>query len=146
MPQLISKRYGEIKRKKKARFLSFKWLNCTQTKIKIIINIAENLVKIRKIVGQPGKSGMEIAPRSSFSMIRSGHGNPETSPLCPWVHVPYGLDTEILQQSTCKEVDMYLLKKMDEIRKGYPEIEYVQRNIQQDHIHLVLSFPFRSTA
>ncbi len=40
-----------------------------------------------------------------------------------------------------KGVDKYLLKKMDEIRKIYPEIEYVQRNIQPDHIHLVLSFP-----
>jgi len=40
-----------------------------------------------------------------------------------------------------KGVDEYLLKKMDEIRKVYPEIEYVQRNIQPDHIHLVLSFP-----
>jgi len=40
-----------------------------------------------------------------------------------------------------KGVDEYLLKKMDEIRKLYPEIEYVQRNIQPDHIHLVLSFP-----
>jgi putative transposase len=40
-----------------------------------------------------------------------------------------------------KGVDKYLLKKMDEIRKNYPEIEYVQRNIQPDHIHLVLSFP-----
>ena len=38
-------------------------------------------------------------------------------------------------------VDEYLLKKMDEIRKNYPEIEYVQRNIQPDHVHLVLSFP-----
>lgn len=40
-----------------------------------------------------------------------------------------------------KGVDKYLLKKMDEIRKIYPEIEYVQRNIQPDHVHLVLSFP-----
>ena len=40
-----------------------------------------------------------------------------------------------------KGVDEYLLKKMDEIRKDYPEIEYVQRNIQPDHVHLVLSFP-----
>ena len=38
-------------------------------------------------------------------------------------------------------VDEYLLKKMDEIRKNYPEIEYVQRNIQPDRVHLVLSFP-----
>jgi len=40
-----------------------------------------------------------------------------------------------------KGVDEYLMKKMDEIRKTYPEIEYVQRNIQPDHVHLVLSFP-----
>jgi len=40
-----------------------------------------------------------------------------------------------------KGVDEYLIKKMDEIRKIYPEIEYVQRNIQPDHVHLVLSFP-----
>ena len=40
-----------------------------------------------------------------------------------------------------KGVDEYLLKKMDEISKVYPEIEYVQRNIQPGHIHLVLSFP-----
>jgi len=40
-----------------------------------------------------------------------------------------------------KGVDKYLLKKMDEIRKVYPEIEYVQRNIQPDHVHIVLSFP-----
>ena len=40
-----------------------------------------------------------------------------------------------------KGVDEYLLIKMDEIRKIYPEIEYVQRNIQPDHVHIVLSFP-----
>jgi len=40
-----------------------------------------------------------------------------------------------------KGVDEYLVKRMEEIRKIYPEIEYVQRNIQPDHIHLVLSFP-----
>jgi putative transposase len=40
-----------------------------------------------------------------------------------------------------KGVGEYLMKKMDEIRKRYPEIEYVQRNIQPDHVHLVLSFP-----
>jgi REP element-mobilizing transposase RayT len=33
-----------------------------------------------------------------------------------------------------KGVDEYLTIKMDEIRKRYPEIEYVQRNIQPDHI------------
>ena len=40
-----------------------------------------------------------------------------------------------------KGVGEYLIKRMDEIRKTYPEIEYVQRNIQPDHVHLVLSFP-----
>jgi putative transposase len=40
-----------------------------------------------------------------------------------------------------KGVDEYLLKEMEEIRKNYPEIEYVQRNIQPDHVHIVLSFP-----
>jgi len=42
-----------------------------------------------------------------------------------------------------KGVDKYLLKKIDEIRKVYPEIEYVQRNIKPDHVHIVLSFPPR---
>lgn len=40
-----------------------------------------------------------------------------------------------------KGVDEYLLKRMDEIRKNYPEIECVQRNIQPDRVHLVLSYP-----
>ena len=40
-----------------------------------------------------------------------------------------------------KGVDEYLMIQMDEIRKRYPEIEYVQRNIQPDHIHLVVCFP-----
>ena len=35
----------------------------------------------------------------------------------------------------------YLEIKLDEIRKYYPEIEYVERNIQPDHVHLILSFP-----
>ena len=38
-------------------------------------------------------------------------------------------------------VDEYLKIKMDEVRKQYPEIEYVERNIQPDHIHMVISFP-----
>lgn len=38
-------------------------------------------------------------------------------------------------------VKKYLEIKMDEVRKIYPEIEYVKRNIQADHVHLVLSFP-----
>ena len=35
----------------------------------------------------------------------------------------------------------YLLVKLDEVRKYYPELEYVERNIQPDHVHMVLSFP-----
>ena len=38
-------------------------------------------------------------------------------------------------------VDQYLLILLDEVRKHYPEIEYVERNIQKDHVHLVISFP-----
>ena len=38
-------------------------------------------------------------------------------------------------------VDEYLKIKMDEVRKRYPEIEYLERNIQADHIHMVISFP-----
>jgi len=38
-------------------------------------------------------------------------------------------------------VKKYLEIKLDEIRKHYPEIEYIERNIQFDHVHLVLSFP-----
>ena len=40
-----------------------------------------------------------------------------------------------------KGVDKYLLTKMDEVRKNYPEIEYIERNIQIDHVHIVVSFP-----
>ena len=38
-------------------------------------------------------------------------------------------------------VKQYLEIKLDEVRKFYPEIVYVERNIQPDHVHLVLSFP-----
>ena len=38
-------------------------------------------------------------------------------------------------------VKQYLEIKLDEIRKYYPEIEYVERNIQPDHVHLLVSFP-----
>ena len=40
-------------------------------------------------------------------------------------------------------VDQYLLTKLDEVRKQYPEIEYIERNVQPDHVHLVVSFPPR---
>ena len=38
-------------------------------------------------------------------------------------------------------VKEYLEIKLDEVRKFYPEIEYVERNIQVDHVHIVASFP-----
>lgn len=38
-------------------------------------------------------------------------------------------------------VKAYLEVKLDEVRKHYPEIEYVERNVQPDHVHLVVSFP-----
>jgi len=38
-------------------------------------------------------------------------------------------------------VKEYLEIKLEEVRKYYPEIEYVERNIQPDHIHLLVSFP-----
>ena len=37
----------------------------------------------------------------------------------------------------------YLLVKLDEVRKHYPEIEFMERNIQSDHVHIVVSFPPR---
>jgi putative transposase len=40
-------------------------------------------------------------------------------------------------------VDAYLKIKMDEVRKLYPEIEYLERNIQSDHVHIVISFPLK---
>ncbi|MBI3955948.1 IS200/IS605 family transposase [Candidatus Gottesmanbacteria bacterium] len=40
-------------------------------------------------------------------------------------------------------VKEYLLIKLDEVRKYYPEVEYVERNIQKDHVHVVISFPPR---
>jgi putative transposase len=38
-------------------------------------------------------------------------------------------------------VKKYLEIKLKEIGKHYPEIEYIEYNIQPDHVHLVLSFP-----
>lgn len=35
----------------------------------------------------------------------------------------------------------YLEIKLDEVRKYHPEIEYLEKNIQKDHIHLLVSFP-----
>ena len=33
------------------------------------------------------------------------------------------------------------MTKLDEVRKYYPEIEYIERNIQPDHVHIVINFP-----
>ena len=38
-------------------------------------------------------------------------------------------------------VKEYLLIKLDEVRKYYPEIEYIERNVQADHVHVMVSFP-----
>ena len=38
-------------------------------------------------------------------------------------------------------VKQYLEIKLDEIRRYYPEFEYIERNVQPDHVHLVISFP-----
>ena len=35
----------------------------------------------------------------------------------------------------------YLLIKLKEIRKYYPEIELTKMNIQKDHVHVIASFP-----
>jgi putative transposase len=40
-----------------------------------------------------------------------------------------------------KGVAKYLQIKMDEVKKHYPEIEYIECNLHPDHIHLVTSFP-----
>ena len=38
-------------------------------------------------------------------------------------------------------VDECLKIKLDEIRKYHAEIEYIERNVQPDHVHIVVSFP-----
>ena len=38
-------------------------------------------------------------------------------------------------------VKEYVLLKIKEVRKYYPEIEYIEVNIQTDHVHVVVSFP-----
>lgn len=40
-----------------------------------------------------------------------------------------------------KGIDTYLEIKLEEVRKYYPEFEYLEKNIQPDHVHLVMSFP-----
>lgn len=38
-------------------------------------------------------------------------------------------------------VDEYLKTNLDEVRKYHPEIEYMERKVQADHIDVVVSFP-----
>ena len=38
-------------------------------------------------------------------------------------------------------VAAYLLIKLAEVRKYHPEIEFIERNVQSDHVHIVVSFP-----
>ena len=38
-------------------------------------------------------------------------------------------------------VQTYLWLKLQEVRKLYPEIEFIEHSIQPEHVHLVLSFP-----
>jgi len=40
-----------------------------------------------------------------------------------------------------KGVKEYLEIKLLEVRKHYPEFEYVEYNIQPDHVHLIISYP-----
>ena|ERR1035437_2094525 len=40
-----------------------------------------------------------------------------------------------------KGVDEYLKIKLLEVRKHYPEFEYIEVNIQPDHVHMLISFP-----
>ncbi len=40
-----------------------------------------------------------------------------------------------------KGVDECLKVELDEIHKIYPEVEYIERNIRPDHVHMVVSFP-----
>lgn len=40
-----------------------------------------------------------------------------------------------------KGVAEYLKAKMVEVRKYYPEIEYEEINIQEDHVHVLLDVP-----
>ena len=40
-----------------------------------------------------------------------------------------------------KGVGEYLIIKLDEVRKYYPDMEYIERNIQSDRVHIVINFP-----
>ena len=40
-------------------------------------------------------------------------------------------------------VAQYLSKQLDEVRKYYPDIFFAERNIQPDHVHLLVQIPPR---
>ena len=40
-----------------------------------------------------------------------------------------------------KGLKEYLEIKLLEVRKWYPEFEYIETNIQVDHVHMIISFP-----
>jgi len=42
-----------------------------------------------------------------------------------------------------KGVKEYLKIKLEEVRKHYPEFEYIEYNIQPDHVHLIITFPLK---
>jgi len=63
--------------------------------VKILATQIGNLFNTTCLNSADVSPGMEIVPKSSFNMIRFGHGNKETSPLCIAVYVPYGMDTEV---------------------------------------------------
>jgi len=40
-------------------------------------------------------------------------------------------------------VASYLYKKLDEVRKHYPDLIFLERNIQPDHVHILIQIPPR---
>lgn len=40
-------------------------------------------------------------------------------------------------------VAKYLIFKLNEVRKWYPDVVYLERNIQLDHVHILISIPPR---
>ncbi len=38
-------------------------------------------------------------------------------------------------------IKTFLEKKLDEVRKWYPDIYFVERNIQPDHVHILIGIP-----
>ena len=49
--------------------------------------------------------------------------------------------TKYRRKVLVRGVASYLALKLLELRRHYPEVEYVTYSIQPDHVHLVLNFP-----